>query len=296
MAYIGEQLVIGVKGINDPFTLIAKVRTALERNGNRTQRYSCQEFINKSTQVADYQALVELAGKYVTLDENMDKDATPEHRAIYNEQIVPFRQFIWQVAEKLMLDTRVNGVKPEWEIRINEESYRGVELWLTSLSVGYVSSPLVRQVEGKYGSLQYVRMKGEYGGGMIMNTTLAKATPEKVISKMFEHGEKRVNARIEQEIRDKNQRVKAKRLVNTLETKYDLPRYFEGSDNLQLTSNRGLALEVNPISDYGQAVIKLTIRIGDERTHADEIASIVSFAKALKIKHDMLDAVKKEAK
>lgn len=292
MAFIGTQIVIGVKGVDDPFTLIRLVKEGLRDCGDRRQRNSVEEFTRAAQTVLDYTELLAVCDKYVVRDESKERDIKPESRKMYNDVPVPSRDLIWKVAEMLLTHSTMSGEKPEWTVMVFED-WTGPELWLNSTKIPHVGSPTLK-FEDRH-SVMMAKIKSTHGP-LILNTTIPKALLNitKITDKLIEHGRMAVAQRQNRENADQKanyNKAKAARLVTEIEHLYGLKRYYEDSRGLRFTTE-GIVLEVEP-DEYGNAVMTVKLAIGNE-VQLENLEPIVSVVKAIKLKNDLLKP--KEAK
>jgi len=115
----------------------------------------------------------------------------------------------------------------------------------------------------------------------------------KIAAKLLEHGEKtlsQLKVRIEHDVEQKSKRVKAARLVNLIEATFGVPRYYEGSSELALSTD-GAALRVTPTDD-GAVTLSLTMRVTGNG-QLEKLRQPIELIKAFK---QAVDTAKKEAK
>jgi hypothetical protein len=124
--------------------------------------------------------------------------------------------------------------------------------------------------------------------GLAMNLSLAKATPERIAMKLIEHGEKTlatIKARRDRDTSALQKREQSKKLVAEIEQAYGIPRYYEGSSNLQIRTD-GVELTVEP-SEYGNAYVTLKLAVSAEtKSMPPALGAIVELVKAIKVKAD----------
>lgn len=287
MAFVKRVRIVYTKGIDavDPFMLAGVVKSQLNRN----DRYA---FEQAYPNVKSYAELVALCEKYVELDPTKAVETEPEfgaYRDVYNDEPVPWRQLIWDTAVYLLTKTTVPSA---WEIKVSDHDYRGPGLYLRSLTCGqYVTSPSVELEDARHGSAKMVKIRTY--PGLAMNVPIEKASPVKIAAKLLEHGEKtlaRLKVQVERETEQHDKKLKAAKLVSLIERTYAVPRYYEGSSELEI-STPGMTLRVTP-NEYGYAVVTLTMGVHTE-TESKELAQVIELVKMHKAAND---AAKKEAK
>lgn len=280
MAFVKTVKIVYVKGITDPFTLIALVKKHLGRDELRAFNNS-----NSDGSIQSYDDLITLCTKYVELDDTKDVGTEPEfgaRRDVYDDKIVPFRKLLWETAEWLARSVQVAGI---WTIKIGER-HSDISLWLSSMEREGVTSPSVTLETGRGSWSGTAHVKIRCHPGLAMNATFEKATPQKIGMKLIEHGEKAIDkmkVRAEQESDQVAKQNKARRLINQIELKYKLPRYYQGSNTLELSTG-GVTLRVTP-TDYGSASVSLSLSIGGN-LGIEQLEPIVTLINSIKEKND----------
>lgn len=279
MAYVKSMRVLYVKGVDDPFTMTRMVRESFSRTREREQ------FDAEHKKVTSYLELIALCEKYVILDATKSPDESTVYRDLYDDKIVPWRQRVWDTAYMLLNDAKVTKT---WNVMVSEH-HQEVALHLSHKTASGVYSPSVQLEAGRH-SFSPSMVKIRTYPGLAMNLSLDKAIPSKIATKLLEHAEKmleRIKARTVRDLDEKTKREKGHRIVKMIEEQYDIPRYYEGSRELELRTE-GIKLEVVP-SEYGYAVVTVTLSIGDEpdAVHSDRLTGIIDLVKAVKVKNEM---------
>lgn len=284
MAYIKRVKIVYTKGILegvDPFMLFKVVKPALAR---REQ----QEFETAYLSIGTYADLLALCNKYVELDDAKEVGTEPQfgaHRDVYDDTPVPWRKLLWDTAVLLLGRP---SVTKGWQVRIGGESdYHGPSLWLESLTQRFTASPSVDLDDARFGKTVKIRTRP----GLALNTPLEKATAEKIATKLLEHGEKiltQQRVRAERETDQNSKKRKAAILVEQIAQTYEIPRYYEGSRDLELRT-LGANLRVVP-EESGSATVTLTMTVHN-KAQLESLRGPMEFIKALK---QSVDASKKE--
>jgi len=279
MAYVKSMRVVHIKGVDDPFTLTAIVKAAIDRR-------DLQQFNEEHKALTSYAELVALCGKFVLLDDTKERGSEPEfgeHREIYNDVTVPWRQRVWDTAQFLLNDARVTK---SWTV-IVAEYHREVTLHLSHKIASGVHSPSVGLEAGKYSNTESTVKIRTYPG-LAMNLSLSKATPSKIAMKLIDHAEKAlttIKARQDRDTSALQKREQSKKLVAEIEQVYGIPRYYVGSGNLQIRTD-GVELTVEP-SEYGNAYLTLKLAISAEtKSMPAALGALVDLVKGLKAAAD----------
>jgi len=280
MAFVKRVRIVYTKGIDavDPFLVVNVVKPALNRNERQAFE---QAYLNG---VKNYADLLALCTKYVELDETKPVGTEPEYgafRDVYSDEPVPWRKLVWDTAFYLLTKTTVSET---WDIKVGDHDYRGPNLYLCHRTATGVTSPSAEVEQARHGSGQMVKIRCY--PGLAMNAALEKATPVKIAAKLLEHGEKTlssIKARSERETEQQSKKLKAAKLVRMIENKYGVPRYYEGSSELEINTP-GATLRVTP-NEYGYASVTLTMGIQSERDTA-QLAQVIELVKTLKEAND----------
>lgn len=290
MAYVKTVRVVYTKGIDaiDPFMLAGIVKKVLNRQDRQT-------FEQEYPKVTKYAELVALCERFVELDSNREVGTEPEYgakREVYNDIPDPWRKLLWDTMALLVGRPSITAA---WDVMIGNHDYRGPSLWLKSLTMTHTSSPSIEIDTARHSSTPTVKMRTY--PGLALNTTLEKATPEKLAAKLIEHGEKVISKHKIQTERETEQQLRQRRaakLVALIEQRCGIPRYYDGSRELELTAP-GATLRITPNSDYGTATLTLSIHVGNE-AQIEKLKQSVELVKTMKASADLHAALKKEAK